>query len=145
MERTWPASSTSPSLCGSGSPISFMLPGIKYCGLWNCIIFLSRVFNMLFSMLRPFLSDSVRDNVVFHSGDVSTIRNYIRLYLGIPIDHPHSSHFSAEIFFPLTWEAMGRWGPWTTSTMSRSSGRWIPSFKTLNNLVISELYDYLYF
>jgi len=37
-----------------------------------------RVFNMLFSMLRPFLSDSVRDNVVFHSGDITTIRSYIR-------------------------------------------------------------------
>jgi len=36
-----------------------------------------RVFNMLFAMLRPFLSDSVRDNVVFHSGDLSSIRNYI--------------------------------------------------------------------
>lgn len=36
-----------------------------------------RVFNMLFSMLRPFLSDSVRDNVVFHSGDISSIRDYI--------------------------------------------------------------------
>jgi len=41
------------------------------------ILHAPRVFNMLFSVLRPFLSDSVRDNVVFHSGDLGTIRDYI--------------------------------------------------------------------
>jgi len=36
-----------------------------------------RVFNMLFTMLRPFLSESVRNNIVFHSGDISSIHSYI--------------------------------------------------------------------
>ena len=35
---------------------------------------------MLFSMLRPFLSESVRDSFVFHSGDITTIRSYIRYF-----------------------------------------------------------------
>jgi len=35
-----------------------------------------RVFHILFNMLYPFLSETVRDEVVFHSGDIASIREY---------------------------------------------------------------------
>jgi len=39
-----------------------------------------RVFHMLFAMLSPFLSASVRDTVVFHSGNIGdSLANYFRL------------------------------------------------------------------
>ena len=31
---------------------------------------------MLMSMVRPFISDNVANNVVFHTSDLSTLRNY---------------------------------------------------------------------
>ena len=42
------------------------------------LIQLYRVFNLLFSMLGPFCSENVRNNVVFHSSE-TTLRNYFRL------------------------------------------------------------------
>merc|ERR1711971_67335 len=36
-----------------------------------------RVFNMVFNMLKPFLTPEVRDGVVFHSGDLTTLRDYV--------------------------------------------------------------------
>jgi len=44
-----------------------------------------RVFNILFGMLRPFLSESVQNEVVFHAQDLSTMKEYFRLDL-IPKD-----------------------------------------------------------
>ena len=41
---------------------------------------LYRVFNLLFSMLGPFCSENVRNNVVFHSSE-TTLREYFRLVL----------------------------------------------------------------
>lgn len=35
-----------------------------------------RVFNMLFSMLGPFLSEAAKEEVVFHSGDLASMRDY---------------------------------------------------------------------
>lgn len=32
---------------------------------------------MLFSIVRSFFSESVRDNILFHSGDLSTLREQI--------------------------------------------------------------------
>ena len=39
----------------------------------NCEVF--RVFNMVFNMLKPFLTPEVRDGVVFHSGNLATLRS----------------------------------------------------------------------
>jgi hypothetical protein len=33
---------------------------------------------MLFSMLGPFLSDSAREEVVFHSGDLTSMKDYFK-------------------------------------------------------------------
>ena len=33
---------------------------------------------MLMSMVRPFISENVANNVVFHTNDLSTLRNYFR-------------------------------------------------------------------
>jgi len=35
-----------------------------------------RLFSMLMSMVRPFISENVANNVVFHTNDLSTLRNY---------------------------------------------------------------------
>ncbi|XP_023347327.1 alpha-tocopherol transfer protein [Eurytemora carolleeae] len=41
-----------------------------------------RVFHMLFNMMHPFLNDTVKEEVVFHSGDItSTLKEYFRLDL----------------------------------------------------------------
>ena len=32
------------------------------------------MFNMVFNMLKPFLTPEVRDGVVFHSGNLATLR-----------------------------------------------------------------------
>ena len=34
-----------------------------------------RVFNMVFNMLKPFLTPEVRDGIVFHSGDLASLRS----------------------------------------------------------------------
>ena len=92
---------------------------------------------MLFSMLRPFLSDSVRDNVVFHSGDITTIRSYIR-YFSYFIQLIKHFKLVEKIFFLLILEDMIRWDPWITSTMCLSSGRWNHSLGKYSSLDIFE-------
>ena len=99
--------------------------------------FLSRIFNMLFSMLRPFLSDSVRDNVVFHSGDLTTIRSYIR-YFSYFIQLIKHFKLIEKKFFLLILEDMIRWDPWITSTMCLSSARWNLSSGKYSSLDIFE-------
>ena len=42
-------------------------------------VIISRVFHMLFNMMHPFLNETVKKEVVFHSGDIaSTLKEYFR-------------------------------------------------------------------
>ena len=38
---------------------------------------------MLMSMVKPFLSENVANNVTFHSGDLTTLRNHFRHILNL--------------------------------------------------------------
>ena len=40
--------------------------------------FIVRLFSMLMAMIKPFISENVANNVIFHSGDLTTLRKHFR-------------------------------------------------------------------
>ena len=36
-----------------------------------------RMFNILYSMIKPFLNDRVRDNIVFHGSDLASLHSEV--------------------------------------------------------------------
>ena len=80
MEGTWRRFSTFAFPCGCDRVMSSTLRGVNQeRNVLKKTLF--RLFSMLMSMVKPFLSENVANNVTLHSGGLATLRKHFRYLL----------------------------------------------------------------